>query len=85
MVLMCIRTILKSKNDWYNIANTLNALKVSYIIIYTLKGDNMFVFEAIGDFFGNITDWMNDNLDANGPAAALVAVLLCTIIGITLA
>jgi hypothetical protein len=45
----------------------------------------MYVFDAIGDFFGNITDWMNDNLDAGGPAAALLAVTVCTVIGIVIA
>ena len=45
----------------------------------------MFVFNAIGDFFGNITDWMNDNLDPGGPAAAFVAVAICVIVGIILA
>jgi len=44
----------------------------------------MIVFDAIGDFFGSVTDWMNDNLDAGGPAAALVAVALCTMVGIIL-
>jgi len=42
----------------------------------------MIVFEAIGDFFGNITDWMNDNL-ADGPWAALLAVVICTVVGIS--
>jgi hypothetical protein len=44
----------------------------------------MFVFDAIGDFFGSITDWMNDSLDFAGPLAALVAVAICVIAGIAL-
>jgi len=37
--------------------------------------------DSISDFFGNIGDWMNDNL-ADGPWPALVAVAVCTIVGI---
>lgn len=37
--------------------------------------------DSVSDFFGNITDWANDNL-ASGPWPALLAVTLCTIIGI---
>jgi hypothetical protein len=39
------------------------------------------MFDSVGDFFGNITDWMNDNL-TDGPWPALIAVVLCTVIGI---
>jgi hypothetical protein len=42
----------------------------------------MIVFDAIGDFFGSITDWMNDTLDYGGPIAAIAAVVICTIAGI---
>lgn len=38
--------------------------------------------DAVSDFFGNITDWLNDNLVTDGPWPALIAVVLCTIIGI---
>ena len=45
----------------------------------------MFIFEAIGDFFGSIGDWMNDNLDAKGPIGAFIgvsaAVVACFIWG----
>ena len=36
----------------------------------------MIIFEAIGDFFGSITDWMNENLDGPGPIGAFVGVFL---------
>ena len=42
----------------------------------------MYLFDAVGDFFGNITDWMDDNLDVGGPLAAIVAVVLCAAAGI---
>ena len=38
--------------------------------------------DAVSDFFGNITDWLNDNLVTDGPWPALIAVVLCTVIGI---
>lgn len=53
------------------------------IFIDLRKGDNMYVFDAIGDFFGSITDWMNDNLEFGGPLAAIVAVVLCVVAGVT--
>lgn len=34
----------------------------------------MIIFEAIGDFFGSITDWMNENLDGPGPIGAFAGV-----------
>ena len=34
----------------------------------------MIVFETIGDFFGSIGDWMNENLDNGGPIGALIGV-----------
>jgi len=37
--------------------------------------------DDISDFFGNIVDWADDAL-ASGPWPALLAVVLCTIIGI---
>lgn len=48
---------------------------------YTLeRGTKM---DAIADFFGNITDWMNDNL-ASGPWPAFLgvaaAVILCAVL-----
>lgn len=39
------------------------------------------MFDSVGDFFGNIADWMNDNLES-GPWAAMIAVVVCTIVGI---
>jgi hypothetical protein len=36
----------------------------------------MIIFEAIGDFFGSITDWMNENLDGAGPIGAFAGVFL---------
>lgn len=36
----------------------------------------MIIFEAIGDFFGSITDWMNENLDGPGPIGAFAGVFL---------
>lgn len=38
--------------------------------------------DAISDFFGNIADWMNDNLDGYGVYAALATVVICAIVGI---
>jgi hypothetical protein len=37
--------------------------------------------DDLSDFFGSITDWADDNL-ASGPWGALLAVAVCTIIGI---
>ena len=37
--------------------------------------------DSVSDFFGNITDWANDNL-ASGPWPALLAVVICTVVGI---
>lgn len=34
------------------------------------------------DFFGNITDWLSDNLPDAAPLPAIIAIALCTIIGI---
>ena len=42
----------------------------------------MIVFDAIGDFFGSITDWMNETLDFGGPAVAIAAVVICATAGI---
>ena len=45
----------------------------------------MLFFEAIGDFIGSITDWMNDNLDGAGLIGAFLGVgaafLACIIWG----
>ena len=38
--------------------------------------------DAVSDFFGNITDWLNDNLPDAAPLPAIVAIALCTIVGI---
>jgi hypothetical protein len=35
--------------------------------------------DAVSDFFGNITDWLNDSL-ADGPWAALIAIVFCTVL-----
>jgi hypothetical protein len=44
----------------------------------------MIIFETIGDFFGSITDWMNENL-ASGPWPAFlgvgISVAICFIWG----
>ena len=39
----------------------------------------MIVFETIGDFFGSIGDWMNDNLDNGGPIGAFIGVGLAVV------
>ena len=39
------------------------------------------MFDAVADAFSAVTDWMNDNL-ADGPWAALLTVVIITIIGI---
>jgi hypothetical protein len=45
------------------------------IILYILsRGKKMIVFETIGDFFGSIGDWMNENLDSGGPIGAFIGV-----------
>ena len=41
--------------------------------------------DAVSDFFGNITDWLNDNLTTDGPWPAFIGVgiafTLCVIFG----
>jgi len=48
----------------------------------TSSGKGQVKMDAISDFFGNIADWMNDNLDGYGVYAALATVVICTIVGI---
>jgi hypothetical protein len=36
----------------------------------------MYVLETIGDFFGSIGDWINDNLDYGAPIGAFIGVAL---------
>jgi hypothetical protein len=39
-------------------------------------------FDSIGDFFGGITDWMNETLDCGAPYIAIATVVVCAVLGI---
>ena len=38
--------------------------------------------DDVSDLFGNITDWLNDNLPEGTPWPALIAIVFCTVLGI---
>lgn len=35
----------------------------------------------ISDFFGNIADWLDDNLDVAGPVGAFIGVAVALVLG----
>jgi hypothetical protein len=38
--------------------------------------------DDISYFFGSIVDWLEENLTTDGPWPALLAVVICTVVGI---
>ena len=53
------------------------------------KGNDEMISDFFGNrlddisyFFGSIVDWLEENLTTDGPWPALLAVVICTVVGI---